>query len=128
MAKWIAGLFAIGASALAADVSGTWNMHWKAPDGYEHDSVLTLVEASGKLSGQISSRRGTVKFSEGTISGQDIRFVVVRTGNGDEFQIEFSGKVAGDSMKLRMAYKDHPPIALTAKRAATSQNPQGATR
>ncbi len=112
-------LFAFAASVAAADVNGGWNMHWKTPDGYQHNSLLTLTENSGKLSGEISSRRGKVKLTEGAISGNDIRFLVVRIGNGDEFRIQFSGKVQGDTMKLRMEYKDHPPVALTAKRAST---------
>ena len=68
-----------------------------------------------------------MKLTEGTISGDDIRFTVVRTGNGDEFQVQFSGKVQGDSMKLQMEYKDHPAIALSAKRrynASFSRNSQ----
>ena len=77
--------------------------------------------------GQVSSRRGTVKLTEGTVSGDDIRFTVVRTGNGEEFQVQFSGKVQGDSMKLQMEYKGHPAIALSAKRA-TTQGSQGTTK
>jgi len=119
--------FAFVAAVSAADVNGTWNMHWKTPDGYQHDSQLTLTDSSGKLTGEISSRRGKVKLTEGTISGDDIQFVVVRTGNGDEFRVQFSGKVQGDAMKLRMEYKDHPAIALTAKRAST-QVSQGAAK
>ena len=46
------GLVAFGALLRAADVTGTWNLHWKTPDGYQHDSQLTLTETSGKLSGQ----------------------------------------------------------------------------
>jgi len=127
LARFGIAFVAIGASLSAADVNGTWNMHWKTPDGYQHDSQLTLADASGKLTGEISSRRGKVKLTEGAISGDDIRFTVVRTGNGDEFRIQFSGKVQGDSMKLRMEYKDHPAIALTAKRAST-QVSQGAAK
>lgn len=124
MARLFIALVAFGASLLAADATGTWNMHWKTPDGYQHESQLTLTDTGGKLSGQISSRRGTVKLTDGTVSGDNIQFTVVRTGNGDEFHIQFSGKLQGDSMKLQMEYKDHPAIALTAKRALT-QDSQG---
>lgn len=127
LARFGMAFVAFAASLSAADVSGTWNMHWKTPDGYQHDSQLTLAETSGKLAGEISSRRGKVKLTEGTLSGNDIQFVVVRTGNGDEFRVQFSGKVQGDVMKLRMEYKDHPAIALTAKRAST-QVSQGAAK
>ena len=41
-------------------------MHWKTPDGYQHDSQLTLTDSSGKLTGEISSRRGKVKLTDGS--------------------------------------------------------------
>ena len=50
------------------------------------------------------------------VDGNNISFTVVRVGNGDEVRIEFSGKVEGGTMKLRMQYRDHDPMELIARR------------
>ena len=90
----------------------------RTPDGNKHESALNLQAEGEKLTGKIVSRRGSVEISNGIVSGDNISFTVIRAGNGDELKIEFRGTVQGETMKLRMQYRDHDPIELTAQRGA----------
>ena len=103
-------------SACAADLTGAWLMTSRTPDGSKHESALNLQAEGEKLTGKIISRRGTVEITNGIVSGNNISFTVIRAGNGDELKIEFRGTVEGETMKLRMQYRDHDPIELTAQR------------
>jgi hypothetical protein len=100
----------------AVDLTGPWNATTRTPDGSKHDSVLNLQVQGTKLTGKIVSKRGTVEITNGIVEGNNLSFTVVRVGNGDELRIEFRGKVEGDTMKLRMQYRDHDPLELIAKR------------
>ncbi|MGH9627506.1 MAG: hypothetical protein ACRD7E_03970, partial [Bryobacteraceae bacterium] len=107
-----------GVTALAQNVSGSWKMSYTMPDGYKHESTLDLRREGEKLAGKISSKRGTVELADGSVSGKDIIFTVVRRGNGDELKVDFSGTIEDETMKLKMEYRDHDPVELTARRVA----------
>ncbi len=103
-------------TAAAADVAGTWKTSYKNSEGQIRESTLTLKVDGGKLSGEISSPRGKVPVTEGSIDGGKISFTVVRKGNGDEIPIRFTGSVKGDTMSLKMQIRDRKPLDMTAKR------------
>ncbi len=100
----------------AANLSGAWNTTTRMPDGYKHQCVLNLQVEGTKLTGKIVSKRGTVEITNGIVDGAKVSFSVIRIGNGDELRIEFRGAVEGETMKLRMQYRDHDPVELIAKR------------
>jgi endonuclease YncB( thermonuclease family) len=100
----------------AADLNGAWNATTRMPDGSRHDSVLNLNVQGTKLTGKIVSKRGTAEITDGIVDGNNVSFTVVRVGNGDELRIQFRGNVEGDTMKLRMQYRDHDPMEVIAKR------------
>jgi hypothetical protein len=100
----------------AADLTGAWNATTRMPDGSRHESVLNLQVQGTKLTGKIVSKRGIAEIANGMVDGNNVSFAVVRVGNGDELRIEFRGSVEGDTMRLRMRYRDHDPIELIAKR------------
>jgi hypothetical protein len=112
----VLNLTILAAVAAAAGMSGLWRASQTMPDGSRHESTIELREDAGKLVGTISSKRGKVEISEGSASGGRIAFTVVRRGNGDELHVEFAGTVEGDTMKLKMQYRDHGPVELTARR------------
>ena len=99
-------------------VAGVWKATWRMPDGFPHDSTFDLQVSGDKLTGKITSKRGTVAIENGAVNGNDLRFTVIRRGNGDEITVEFTGKVDGDTMKLKMKYRDRVPVEITAKRAS----------
>ena len=119
---YAAGFITFAALACAADLTGAWSMITRTPDGYKHESTLNLQSDGSKLTGKIVSRRGSVEITNGVVNGNNISFIIVRAGNGDELKIEIQGSVEGDTMKLRMQYRDHDPIELTGRRGATSEH------
>jgi len=113
----ISQLFVVlNGACYAADLTGAWNVTTRMPDGSRHESVLNLQAQGTKLTGKIVSKRGTAEITNGMVDGNNVSFTVVRVGNGDELRIEFRGDVEGDTMKLRMRYRDHDPMELIAKR------------
>ena len=109
-------LVLLSAACYTADLTGTWNATTRMPDGSRHESVLNLQVQGTKLTGKIVSKRGTAEITNGMVDGNNVSFTVVRMGNGDELRIEFRGNVEGDTMKLRIGYRDHDPMELIANR------------
>ena len=118
-APWLAGLvlaLGIAVSAAAQDAVGAWNMTYTTGDGVKMSSTLTLKSEGGALSGAISSARGSVALDEVSVKGEDVAFAVIRVGFGDRIRIEYTGKVKGDTMTLKMKVGAREPIDVTAKR------------
>jgi hypothetical protein len=77
--------------ALAADISGNWNLRVTSPQG-EHAAKLTLALNGEKVSGAIQSERGEHKI-EGTLKDERIEFFVEYSGGDAPSRIPFTGKV-----------------------------------
>ena len=119
----LAGGVAISGAALSAqDVAGLWTATFTPPDGHQHETTLYLQTDSGRISGKIFSKRGSVAITDGKIQGNKISFNVVRKGNGDEINVVFTGTAEKETMNLTMQYGDRNPVPLVAKR---STNPGG---
>ena len=119
-ARLLAGLvlaLGIAVSAAAQDAVGAWNMTYTTGDGVKMSSTLTLKSEGGALSGAISSARGSVALDEVSVKGEDVAFAVIRVGFGDRIRIEYTGKVKGDTMTLKMKVGAREPIDVTAKRS-----------
>jgi hypothetical protein len=116
---WILALLTVFAlAALAADVSGVWKASMETPNG-TMESSFTLKVDGAKLTGTMSMGQfGDSPISEGKIDGDNISFAVVRQFDGNEFRINYKGKVSGDEMKLNaeMPGMDQG-FQLTAKRS-----------
>jgi hypothetical protein len=102
----------------AADLAGVWQAACTMPDGSKHESTLDLQVSGEKLTGKITSKRGTVEITEGKISGDNLSFIVIRRGNGDELKVDFTGRIEGGTMKLKMQYRDHGTVSLVARRTS----------
>jgi hypothetical protein len=105
-----------GACPVWPQIDGSWKMTYRMPDGSAHESTLDLASPGGKLTGKVTSKRGTAPIEEGRLEGDKIRFTVIRRGNGDELAVVFSGTITGNSMRLKMEYRDHDPIDVAATR------------
>lgn len=99
-----------------AGIADTWTLSYRTPDGYSHQSTLDLQVAGGKVEGKISSKRGAAPITSGKISGDNVSFTILRRGNGDELPVEFTGAIDGDTIRLRMQYRDHEPVEITGTR------------
>lgn len=109
-------LLSSAALAPAQDVAGVWNMTYTTRDGVKMSSTLTLKNEGGTLSGTISSARGSVPLDEVSVKGDDIAFAVIRVGFGDRIRIEYTGKIVGRAMKLKMKVGARDPIDVAVQR------------
>ena len=106
-----------GSAGARGDVTGAWNLAYTTREGVKMTSTLTLKMDGDKLTGTISSPRGTVALDEVSVTGDDIAFAIIRVGFGDKIRIEYSGKVKGDTMSLTMKAGAREPVQIAAKRA-----------
>src|SRR4051794_36385155 len=114
----IFSLMAVFALLAFADASGTWKTSIETPNG-TMDNTFTLKVDGAKLTGTISmGQMGEAPISEGKVDGDNVTFAVVREMNGNQFRINYSGKVAGDEIKItgEVAGMDRK-FEMTAKRA-----------
>jgi hypothetical protein len=102
-------------TAVAADVDGAWKAVYQSPDGNQRESTFHFKADGGKLTGKVVSAMGETEIKEGTISGEDIAFSVVRNFNGNEFTLKYKGKVAKDEIKLNVSFGDRD-FDIVAKR------------
>jgi hypothetical protein len=79
---------------------GTWKATVETPNG-AMENTFTLKVDGDKLTGTITMGQfGEAPISEGKVDGDNVSFLVVREFNGNQFRINYKGKVAGDEMKL----------------------------
>jgi len=50
------------------------------------------------------------------VQGDDVAFAIVRVGFGDTIRIDYTGKIAGDTMKLTLKIGAREPLDVTATR------------
>jgi hypothetical protein len=116
---WILALMAVcSLAALAADASGTWKASLETPNG-TMENTFTLKVDGDKLTGTVTmGQMGEAPISEGKVDGDNVSFAVVRDFNGNQFRINYKGKVSGDEMKLsgEVVGMDRT-FEMTAKRA-----------
>ncbi len=100
MKRLLATLLICAAVAFAADATGTWKASIETPNG-NIETTFALKVDSGKLTGTVTSgQMGESKISEGKVDGDSISFSVVREFNGNEFRINYKGKVSNTEIKF----------------------------
>ena len=111
-------LLAGGAAQSSAD--GVWKARYTTSEKRSHEFTLTIKTSDGAISGTVSSPRGSVPITRGSISGRDLTFTVTRRANYDEIDVTFAGTVDGDVMTLRMQVAGREAISMTARREVRS--------
>ena len=77
------------------------------------ENTFTLKVDAGKLTGTITmGQMGEAPISEGKVDGDNVSFAVVREFNGNQFRINYKGKVAGGRIRIRRCYKRTSGIGL----------------
>lgn len=115
-------LFLCGAMALgafAADINGKWVASMTTPDGQKRESTYNFKADGSTLTGTVSGRGGETAISDGKVDGDNISFTVVRNFNGNEMKQKYTGKLEGDSLKLKFQMRERE-MEITAKRAGGS--------
>jgi hypothetical protein len=78
------------------NVAGTWVLTVESPMG-TRDSDAIFTQAGEELSGKMVSPRGEAPFT-GTLKGDAIAFALTINAQGQTLQLDYSGKVTGDTM------------------------------
>ncbi len=107
-------LFALVLSAYA-DITGKWSAEFDTQIGSQKYTYEFKVDA-GKLTGTATGPQGSVAIVEGKLNGDDVSFVENMTYQGMEIRIEYSGKIAGDELKLTRKVGEFATEELVAKR------------
>jgi len=70
-----------------------------------------------RLSWAWSSDRGLALIENAKISGDEMRFDLVRKSNYDEIAVQFKGRIEGGTMKLTMQFGRRKSVEITARKA-----------
>jgi hypothetical protein len=81
-------------------VDGNWNIVMSTPMG-DRNATLTLKNSGGALTGTQAAEGNSTEIFDGTANGDDVAWKVSIT-NPMPLTLEFSGKVAGDSISGEM--------------------------
>jgi hypothetical protein len=105
---WLAMPF-LGMSAFAADISGTWELRFKADWTRVPDLICSLAQRGDVLTGQCRAAADPdgpkVDLSSGTVEGDTVscRWSVV-TPNGETWTYQLSGTVDGKAARITGAF------------------------
>ena len=91
-----AAMLLLLAPAWAEDATGKWKASVTGRNGAQQDITFDLKVDGEKLTGSMTSPRGSVDISEGKVQGDSISFVI----SFNEMRIVHTGKVAGDELKM----------------------------
>jgi len=78
-------------------VDGTYNVEIDTPMG-KQESKLTLKTDGDALSGSMDSPMGTMEFSGGKVSGDDISWEMEISSPMGKINLEYNLKVSGDDI------------------------------
>ncbi len=118
MRTFLTVIVAVFCSAMflcAASVDGVWKADYTSPDGTQRQSTFHLKADGEKLTGKVVSQMGESEIKDGVVKGDNVSFSVVRNFNGQEFTLKYEGKVAGDELKLKVAFNENS-FDIVAKR------------
>jgi hypothetical protein len=104
------------ATALAADVTGTWIGEAPGPDGNSFQLTFTFKQDGAKLTGTVQGPQGEpLEISNGKIDGDKFSFDVSLNG----ITISHQCTVDGDQIKMitKTNNPDFPGMEMTLKRA-----------
>jgi hypothetical protein len=99
----------IAATALAADVTGTWTWTAKSKKGKETQSTLVLKADGDKLTGATNGPNGDVPIKDGKITGKKLSFVLVLDFGAGPTTFNITGEMASPTqLKLHWEYMGMP--------------------
>jgi hypothetical protein len=104
-------------TASAADVSGTWKAATETPNG-TFETTFKFKADGDKLTGTTSNQfMPEAQIADGKIDGDNLSFTVTANFQGNEFKLNYKGKVAGDEIKLTVEIPGRDrTFEMTAKR------------
>jgi hypothetical protein len=111
----VAGMMTV--AAFAASIDGKWTGEMTTPNG-SRPVTFNFTSDGSTLNGSTTGRQGAeVKIANGKVDGDSVTFDVTREMQGNTVTLHYTGKVAGDELKLSMAREGGDPREVTLKRA-----------
>ncbi len=117
---WAAAWAVMCLCAAAADISGKWVAQIPGRDGATMEQTFLFKVEGTKLTGTVTTQRGEQQISEGTITGDEISFAVVRESARGQMKDLYKGKVSGAEIKFvrtRESGGRGGPVEFVAKKA-----------
>ena len=96
-------------------VDGTWNLTMSTPMG-ERNTTLSLKSSGGTLTGTQGADGNSTEIFDGTVNGDDVAWKISIT-DPMPLTLDFSGKVAGDSISGEMGIGPMGSFPFTGTRA-----------
>lgn len=96
-------------------VDGNWNLTMTTPMG-ERKATLSLAASGGTLTGTQGAEGNSTEIFDGTVNGDNVTWKVSIT-NPMPLTLDFSGKVAGDSISGEMGIGPMGSFPFTGTRA-----------
>jgi hypothetical protein len=92
----------IAASAFAGDISGIWAGQQEGRNGQKDDIAFILKNDGGRLTGKLLGDEFDIAISEGSLTGDQIRFTVTTSNyySGRKSTDVYSGTVKGAEIEL----------------------------
>ncbi len=97
-------------------VDGTYNVEIDTPMG-KQESKLILKTDGDALSGSMESPMGTMEFSGGKVSGDNVTFEMEISSPMGQMKLECNLKVSGDEISGEVKAGDFGTSPLKGKRA-----------
>lgn len=106
----------LAATAFAADISGKWKGTAEGPQG-ALERTFTFKVDGAKLTGETESQMlGKATIADGKIDGDNISFTINANFQGNDMKLQYTGKVAGDQIKLKVSFGGGQDVEYTLKR------------
>jgi hypothetical protein len=102
-------------SALAADVTGNWNLTVESPRGTQNPT-MALTQKGEEVTGTYKGMRGEMPV-KGTLKGNDLKLSYTVSMQGNEMTINYEGVVAGDTIDGKVIMGQMGEAKFTAKKA-----------
>lgn len=105
------------------DFTGTWKSEFNTQIGVQKYRYVLKQEGpkiSGKAHAEIGDQKKESELTEGKADGDKISFVELLNYQGNDLRISYSGRLAGNELKLTRAVGDFAKEELTAKRDEAS--------
>jgi len=108
-------VLALGITAFAADIDGTWTATFDTQIGEQH-YTYTFKADGDKLTGTVKNDMGETQIVDGTIKGNEISFTENMKFQEQTVSIKYKGQLDGDQINFTREVGSFATEKLVAKR------------
>jgi hypothetical protein len=89
----------------AETATGNWKWSITTQNGDTFESTAKLKQEGEKVTGTVNGRFGEAEVRDGSVKDGEIKFKLKRERDGQEFVLNYSGKISGDSIKGKIEFE-----------------------